>query len=326
MRRAILLLVLLGAPVCAQKPELQTDPDFRLRRTVDVVNVDVAVTDARGNFLRDLRRENFRILDEGAERPITHFASVEAPALVLVLVETSPAVYMIQQQHLDAAYALLDGLAADDWVALATYSEKARTVLNFTQDKGALGGALRGLRFNLGMAELKFLDSMSTALDWLAPLPGRKALVLLSTGLDAERDRRWAPLSEKLRASEVSVYAVALGGSLREYRQGKAPASEESALSFEQANRDLKAMAEITGGRSYFPKSPREFEGIYRQVSSALRHQYSLGFSPGSHDGRFHRIEVQVVDEKGRVVAPVESKKGKPAYRVSARQGYLAPQ
>lgn len=100
MRRAIVVHVMLAAAVCAQKPELQTGAEFRLRRSVDVVSVDVTVRDARGNFVRDLTRENFRVREDGAERPITNFASSEAPALVLVLVETSPAVMLIHRQHL----------------------------------------------------------------------------------------------------------------------------------------------------------------------------------------------------------------------------------
>ncbi len=315
--------VLLAAPVCAQLQDAQKAPEYRLRRTVDVVNVDVLVTDARGNFLRDLRRENFRVLEDGAERPITNFVSIDAPAQVLVLVETSPAVYLIHRQHLDAAYALLDGLAADDQVALATYADTAKVALQFTPDKRAVYAALRDLRYNLGMAELHFHDSVSTALDWLAPLPGRKALVLLTTGLESDR-AHWETLAERLRASEVSVFAIALGGSLREFGKGKSPGVNNSAFSFEQATRDLTAMADITGGHAYFPKSAREFEGIYRQVSSALRHQYSLGFAPAARDGKFHSIDVQMLDAAGRIVAPAESKKGKPAYHINARQGFVA--
>ncbi len=323
-RWVALLLVLLPALVCAQKPELQTDPEFRLRRTVDLVNVDVGVTDARGNYLRDLKRENFRVLEDGAERPITNFAASEAPALVLLLVETGPAVYMIQQQHLGATRTLLEGLGAQDWVALAAYGQSPRVMRIFTQQKEEVLRDLQGMGYSAGASELYFFRSLSTVLDWLEPVPGRKSLVVLTTGLDTEQPRRWEALEEKLRASDVVLYPIALGGALRGFRKAKYPEMEEGThLSFAQADRDLKEIARLTGGRAYFPKRAQDFSGIYREISSAARLTYNLGFAPAARDGQFHKIEVQVVDAKGRVIAPAENPKR--GYQVHARQGYLAP-
>lgn len=325
MRGATLLLVLLAAPLCAQqKPELQTDPEFRLRRNVDLVSVDVAVSDPRGNYLHNLNRENFRVLEDGVERPITIFASSEAPALVLVLVETGPSVYLIQQQHLGAARTLLEGLRAKDWVALAAYDQSPRVLRIFTQQKEDVLRGLQGMGFSAGASELYFFKSLSTVLDWLEPVPGRKALVVLTTGLDTEKPRRWDALAEKLSSSEVVVYPIALGGTLREFRKAKWPEMDEgTGLSFAQADRDLKEMARLTGGRAYFPRKAKDFESIYREISAVVRHTYNLGFAPTAHDGAFHKIDVQVLDAKGRVLSPEENKKR--GYHIQARQGYLAP-
>jgi len=205
---------LLQNPAPEPPQESKPQPPYRMAVHVDLVNVEVTVTDARGNFVGDLARENFRVLDEGVPQPLTHFASVEAPAQVLVLVETGPAVYLIHQQHLLAAYALLEGLAPDDQVALGTYDQSARLAMSFTADKNALAGAIDRLRYNLGMADLNLFDSLAAALDWLAPLPGKKAIVLLSTGLDTSGAGRYEALLQKLRASEVVILPVALGGEL----------------------------------------------------------------------------------------------------------------
>ena len=363
---AALLGALLLAPARAQKPEPKpeekiepkAEPGYRLTVRADLVNVEVTVTDARGNFVTGLAHENFRVLDDGAEQPITHFAPAEAPALVLVLVETSPAVYLIHRQHLEAAYALLEGLAADDWVALGTYDQSPRLLINFTQDKSALAQALGSLHYNLGMGQLNLYESLAAALDWLAPLPGKKAIVLLSTGLDTSGAGRWEKLLEKLRASDVVVLPVALGGELRQpgppgkkdqhdknkkkkgesvelAKKGQAvePAKDDTELSFAQADRALEGLAQATGGRAWFPREAREFPGIYRQISGILRHQYSLGFAPPARDARFHKIEIQLLDASGRPLAPAEPPKapGRPpaegaaGYRIHARPGYLAP-
>ncbi len=319
----VLLSFSLPSPALFQEPQSQPP---RIAVRVDLVNLEVTVADAQGNFVSDLKRENFRVLDEGIEQPVTHFAPVEAPAQVLVLVETGPAVYLILREHLLAAYALLEGLAPDDRVALGTFDQSARLMLNFTEDKSALAQALGGLRYNLGMAQLNLFDSLGDALDWLAPLPGKKAIVLLSTGLDTSGAGHWKALEEKLRANEVVVLPVALGGELREPGKKKKPrpaAPEEgTALSFAQADRALEAIAQASGGYAYFPRNARDFPAIYRQIAILLRHQYSLGFAPPVRDTRFHRIEVQLRDTDGQRLL---TKNGKPAYRISARQGYLAP-
>ena len=247
---------------------------------------------------------------------------MEAPAQVLVLVETSPAVYLIHRQHLEAAYALLDGLAADDWVGLGTYDQSPRLALNFTQDKRAVQQALLGLHYNLGMAQLNLFDSLRVALDWLDPLAGKKAVLLLSTGLDNSGGGRWDALVQKLWASDVVLYPIALGGELREAKKKGKLAEDDGGLSFEQAGRALEALAQLTGGRAYFPRRASDFAGIYGQIATALRHQYSLGFPPPTRDARFHKIEVQLLDARGRILWPTE---GNPPYRIHARPGYLAP-
>jgi VWFA-related protein len=327
--RFVLVLAAL-ATVAPARPQIST--------RVELVNVDVTVIDARGNFVRGLKRENFRILDNGAEQPITHFASIDAPATVLVLVETSPAVFMLHRQHLDAAYALLGGLAPEDQAALATYDESARLLLPFSADKRALQRAIGNLRYNLGRGDLRFYDALVAALGWLEPIPGKKALVLLTTGLDTS-GRPWQEIAERFRASEVTVYGVALGGELRDFRGPP----EAQQLSFEESDCVLREIGEITGGRVFFPRKTEELPDIYRTIASTLRHRYSLGFAPPARDAKFHRIFVQLRDDRGRLLGPFypeleaaatnesgtnrapSSDKTRVKYRIHARRGYVAP-
>jgi len=212
--------------------------------------------------------------------------------------------------------------------------------LPFSEDKGTVTQALAALRYNLGAAELRLFEAMSAAVDWLAPIPGKKTLVLLSTGLDTFGG--WDALAEKLRARDVSIYAVALGGELRDYRgeaESQLPTGTTS-LSFEEATKKLTTMAEMTGGRVWFPRRSEELEGIYHELAAHLRHRYSLGFEPLVRDGRYHRIHVQLVDDKGRVLGPwyddfpdaashpaakPPAKKDRVRYRLFFRRGYLAP-
>jgi Ca-activated chloride channel homolog len=298
-----------------------------LQASTELVKVDATVLDGKGNFVGGLARSNFRILDGGFEQPIEFFTPVEAPAQVLVMIETSPAVYLIHNQHLQAAYALLDGLAADDEVALVTYDQSPRAVLPFTQDKRALLAALGTAQYTIGMDDLNFYDSVSGVLDWLAPVPGKRAMVLLTTGLDSSPPDHWDALVRKLRGEDVVIFSVALGGALRGGKHGKSkskvdePAKSAVAAGFARADDALRSLAQMTGGRAYFPESEKDFVPMYHEIASALRHQYLLGIAP-AHDGQFHALTVDVLDSNGQ---PVNAPGKKPAVRIFAREGYLAP-
>jgi Ca-activated chloride channel homolog len=320
----------LAVPACgAQQAPAQTP----LQTTTELVKVDASVIDQRGEFVGGLALKNFRILDDDAPRPIIFFAPVEAPAQVLVMIEASPAVYLIHNAHLAAAYALLDGLAVDDQVALVTYDQAPRIMLGFTTDKSALLEALGGLQYTIGMGDLSFYDSLSAVLDWMAPVTGKRAVVVLTTGIDSSPPARWEALAGKLRRADVVIYCVSLAGALRRGPSPKAKAGrvppksggqepEESpridvAAGLAKADRALVSLATMSGGRAYFPASDKEFVSIYHEIASALRHQYVLGIAP-SHDGQFHSIAVEVLGNSGQPANRADD-------RVLARAGYMAP-
>jgi Ca-activated chloride channel homolog len=339
--RALALIATLGllcfAPPRARSQQPEWPPQEPLKVSTELVTLDATVLDKRGNFVTGLDQKRFRILDDGAEQPVVFFAPLEAPAHIFVLVETSPAVYLIQDEHLLAAYALLAGLAPDDQVALASYDESPRTLLGFTPDKAALLSALGKLQYMVGMGQLNYYDSLSAVLDWLAPVPGKRAIVAITTGLDTSPPARWDALTQKLRRDDTVIYTVAIGGWLRAPPERKtrlpknapksdvetakaSPASGHAAM-WEKADDGLRQIAAMTGGRAYFAGSPKEFSSLYCEIASVLRHEYVLGISP-QHDGQFHSLKVEVLDSKGQSLSP---RKGTPEYRAFARPGYLAP-
>jgi Ca-activated chloride channel homolog len=320
---AVLVCGALSAILRAQEaPASSPQP---LTASTEIVKVDASVLDNHGNFVGGLGRDNFRVLDNGAAQPIGFFAPVEAPAQILVILETSPAVYMIHNQHLVAAYALFDGLAADDQVALVAYDQAPHEVLKFTADKSALLAALDHVQYMIGMGDLNFYDSISGALDWAGPGTGKRAMVILTTGLDSSPPAHWDALVSKLRSEDVVIFAVALGGALRgeSFKKSKKPAPPPSTSdeAFAKADGALRSLATITGGRAYFPRSDQDFVPIYHEIASALRHQYVLGIAP-AHDGQFHALTVEPLDANGQ---PMNAPSKKPAVRVFSREGYLAP-
>jgi VWFA-related protein len=301
-----------ASPLVIQEP---------LKVQTELVFVQASVEDEHGGFRGDLTSSQFRIFDNGVEQSLMNLIPIDKPSHVAVLIETSPAVYLIQGQHILAAYALLDGLAPDDQVALATYDQSARVALDFTSDRAAVTRALDGMQYFLGMGDLNFYEAVSSTLAWLRAKFDKKALIVLSTGLDSGPESRWNSLQTELQKTDVSIFTVALGGTVRNFKSKK-PAQGAQA-SFQRADTALREIARTTGGQSYFPATADDFVKAYREISAQLRHQYVLAYHPPPHDGRVHSIELQVVNAQGKVLGATGSANG---LRIFSRQSYLSPE
>lgn len=320
-------VLLLSGVVCASS--LANDqgnpqqPRETIRVSVDRVDVGVIVTDAQGRFVNGLRREDFRVFDNGAEQPVMGFAAIEEPAQVLLLIEAGPAVYFLESGHVWAANFLLGGLSADDRVAVVKYAEAPTALLDFTADKQAAVGAFGQLRFNLGFASLNLSSSVSKVLEWLESVKGKKTIVLLSTGVDTSRQDESVLAMQQLKVHDVRLFAISLTGGLQSPQTAgkkKAPATKSGEISerFEEAGKLLKRMAEATGGRAYFPESAAEFNSAYAEVAQLVRHEYSVAFAPPVRDGTVHSVEV-------RVNATQTASAQAAGHRVDHRRAYLAP-
>jgi len=327
--RLLPAILLFPAVLCvcsfAEAQENPQQPKQTIQVSVDRVNVGVIVTDSHGHFVEGLRRENFRMFDNGIEQPLTGFATIEEPAQVLLLIEAGPAVYLLESGHVWAAYSLVSGLSAGDRVAVVKYAEAPQAILDFTADKQAAAAALEQLNFNLGFGSLNLSSSVSKVLEWLTSVQGKKTIVLLSTGLDTSASDETASALLQLKTSDVRLLAVSLTGVLRSPKpvnKKKSPAknSTQIAQQFEESDQILKRMAESTGGRAYFPTNKNEFNSVYAEIAQLVRHEYSLAFAPPVLDGTAHSIEVRVsLSQDSALNAPV------PPYRVDHRQAYLAP-
>jgi VWFA-related protein len=324
----------LFAPAALPQDTVPKSPDIRV--TVDRVNVGVIVTDQHGNFVGGLQRGNFQVFDDGVEQPITDFFNVNEPAQVLLLIEAGPAVYLLEGGHLQAIHSLLNGLSPGDRIAIARYDESAEPILGFTSDKLAAAGILDQLHFNLGFGQLNLAASLATALDWVTRVPGKKSLVLLSTGVDTSPPAAAETLLARLKSTDVRVLAVSLGGELRSAnptgrkrsrKDQVLPEKEQAAAEgFAQADEELQAIAQANGGRVYFPATSKDFTEVFAQIAQLVRHEYSLGFAPRTHDGKVHSIEVRVTEPaKMKSSLGGQSSPAQASYRVDHRQAYIAP-
>src|SRR5712692_5688968 len=302
--RLLTTALLCAAVLCvcsfASAQENPHQPKQTIHVSVDRVNVGVIVTDHSGNFVEGLRREDFRVYDNGIEQPITGFATIEEPAQVLLLIESGPAVPLLGKNHVRASDTLLNNLSPNDRVAIASYSKSPELLLDFTPDKLAARLALQSLNFTVGFAELNLSSSLASAIDRLAPFPGKKTVVVLSTGIDTSPPEKWQAIQQKLKTSDVRILAVSLSGDFRKPAKGRklSPQEREDRAfvkqGFAEADQSLHELSAATGGRVYFPRNQKEFDRTYAEIAHLVRHEYSVAFTPPSRDGQLHTIKVKV--------------------------------
>jgi Ca-activated chloride channel homolog len=305
---SVLCALLLFSTACAlvaQEPPQQQGPPLKV--TVNRVNVGVTVTNSRGKFVSGLQRQDFRLFDNDVEQPIANFLPVEEPAQFLLLIESGPSVFLFAKNHILAADALLTSVAPDDRVAIATYSRSLDPVLDFTADKSTARLALRSIDFRTGFGDLDLFSSIAVAIDGLASMPGKKTIVLLSTGLDTSPGINWESLLAKLQIADVRIIAVSLAGDLRKpNKKKKLTANEKMARAelkkgFAAGDESLQQLSTATGGRVFFASNAKEFANAYAEIADLLRHEYSLAFAPTSFDGRVHALRVEVDRAEVRV-------------------------
>jgi VWFA-related protein len=316
-----------AAQTPASKPPTQAPPEAGVTIAVDVpvVTVDVIATTKNGDILTGLKKENFRVLDDGAPQTITNFAPTDAPITMVVLMEFSGRAY-----GWFAAYArywadaLFPNLQQKDWVALETFDMKTRLEVDFTQDKNEVRAAISHLYFP-GFSESNVFDAILETNERLKDVKGKKSILLLASGVDTFSKHTLDQTMKQLRQSDVTIFAVGLDKTFTNYLD--LHGSRGAHMDYLQAENQLKTFANETGGFSWFPQFDGEIPGIFQQVASMLRHQYSISYTPGNgaKDGRFHKVKVELVAPDGGPLSVVDQKGKKQKYVVYAREGYQAP-
>ncbi len=319
-------------PVTPKKVEDM--PDYSLKVNVPLVNVDVLVTTKDGQFIPGLRQGNFRVMEDGVPQTVTHFAVSEAPVTAVLLVEFASTTWPLLVESLNASYAFASTLKKDDWVAVAYYDMQPHILVDFTQDKRAVYGALNQLRIP-GFAETNEFDALYDTLDRLERVEGKKYIILISTGIDTFSKLTLDKITKKIKdTKDVTIFPVSIGWYLREYCEvhhctgvshGIASPHIQT-IDYLQADNEMKTFAAMTGGRAYFPRFQAEFGEDFQQIGEDIRRQYTLSYAPTNSklDGTYRKLKVQVVAPDGGPLK-VKDQKGKDVkIDVVARDGYTA--
>lgn len=311
------------------KPDVQGLASFK--SDVEMVTVDVAVIDNKGHFIPNIPRGNFRVLEDNVPQPVKSFSMGEAPMTVAMVVEFSNRFQRYWgetwYQTLTAAYGFIETLKKDDYVAVVAYDMRSEILADFTTDRSKIQEAMQRLRI-AAFSEANLYDAITDTADRMSSIEGRKAIVLISSGVDTFSKLTFDQTRKSLQQSGVPIYAIGLMQTIRELLDAYGAMGSIQRLDFLQADNQMRTFAKETGGMAFFPRFYGEFPSIFQAIHQSLRNQYVIGYDPTnkSRDGKFRKIKVELVNPATNEPLRVTDEKGKPIkYTIVAKQGYTAP-
>lgn len=269
-----------------------------------VVTLPVRVQDKKGNSVVGLGRGAFRLLEDGVERPILFLEPDRTPVSVAILVEFSRATEFVHQDVRDAVATLASILRPDDYCALVGFGNNPRILMDFSRDRDELLHETARVRFT-AQTGVELKAGLQFVLDRMKGVEGKKAVVLLATGLDSSPGGVEG-LATRLGQEGLAVYCVAVGRNTLLAMDSWL--SEGDHYRLFQAEHTLRRLAEASGGASFFPAAPTAFPGAFRQVARLMQTQYMLAFepSPDARPGKKHKLSLEVqydLDRDGKAEA-----------------------
>src|SRR5690349_14847077 len=288
-------------------PEKQSDDIdeslITIRRAVDEVNVVFTVTDKHGRFVKDLKRNDFKVVDDA--KPASEIKSfrseTDLPLQVGLLVDASNSVRDRFKFEQESAIEFLNQIIRlkYDRAFIVGFDVTPEVMQDFTDNTELLSKGVRALRPGGGTAMYDALYFACRDKLLKAPSRGtvRRAIILLSDGEDNQSHVSREEAIEMAQRAEVIVYTI----------------STNITGSRAKGDKILERIAEATGGRAFFPFQIRDVADAFAEIQDELRSQYALSYKPADFraDGRYRTIEIIASDHKN--------------LHVRSRRGYFAP-
>jgi len=257
------------------------------------VGVDAAVQDSRGRYIGGLDASQFTLLEDGKPQTID-LVMADAPAATFtLLIDSSQSMSSnVRFVRLAAAH-LADFLREQDQIVVAPFRKGITAITGPTRDPVTIADAVSAVTPHGGTA---IMDALQQVSERAAGMEGRRVVVLITDGYDEHSRQTHEATLAALKASQVSVYVVGVGGVAGVSLKG------------EQL---LRQIAAETGGRAYFPWNSKELAAAHAAIAGDVQHRYRLGYTPTNQtkDGTWRVISLRATNA---------------AYTVRARSGYEA--
>lgn len=316
LARPALALLLLAPPLAPQKPPEELPPPITV--DVNVVNILASVRNKNGGLVGNLTRDDFTVLEDGKAQTIKYFTrETDLPLTIGLLVDVSRSQERLIEIEKRAAVQFFSGvLRQKDLAFLISFGEEAELLQDSTSSPRLLESGLDGLHVRAPVGGLHpgpvptvsqprgtvLFDAVYLAAnEKLAREVGRKAIVLITDGVDQGSRMRREQAIEAAQKADAVVYSIY-------YVDPSAYGGFGFGFS---GDGDLRKMSEETGGRVFKVDRKHTLQDVFRDLQEEMRSQYAIGYTPLNErrDGSFRRVDLRVRDKD---------------LKVQARKGYYA--
>jgi Ca-activated chloride channel homolog len=278
-----------GAGAASQQPTFKSD-------TGAVVSIFATVIDRTNRLVPDLVRDDFEVLDNDRPQPLTVFENEARPISVVLMLDTSASMTGNLKLLQEAAEQFLIRLMPGDKAKVGAFNDKVELSGHFTNDRDELISELRQLDY--GNATRLF-DAAALSIDELAPLEGRRVLVILSDGEDTSSRIGFGTVMDRARNDDIMIYAIGLASDF----------FDGTRMVRSRPDGGLRRLADETGGGYFELKKTSDLAPTFTRVAQELHSQYVLGFVASRLDNRVHKLTVRLKQ---------------PGMTARARRSYLA--
>jgi Ca-activated chloride channel family protein len=284
-----------------EKQSAEVDENSVVRVSTSLITVPAVVMDRNGRYIANLRKEDFKVFEDGVEQNLAYFASVEKPFTVALMLDVSGSTQSQLSQIRAAANTFVSRLRFNDQMMAITFDGRVNVLT-----EPASVGAIRRTKLHIPPVTdgTVLYDAVSFALKRMAQIPGRKAIVLMTDGVDQNSIATFKSTVGDIAEQDVLIYTVQyntlpqLPERLSQIKNEKARRKVQERLmkGYALSEPYLRALAEKTGGRFYRADDLRDVGPAFEAITSELGVQYSLGYYPkeNSSAGAQRGIKVRV--------------------------------
>ena len=284
-----------------EAPTTVNDDDV-VKVDTNLITIPVSVFERSGLYVPGLKKEDFKIFEDGKEQQIEYFATSDKPFTVVLLIDTSPSTDYEIDEIRNAAIAFVDQLKPQDQVMVIEFAGNTHVLTEPTGDRPTIYKAIK--RADFGNATALYDAVNFTLSKRLNAIEGRKAVVLFTDGVDtASMKANYDSTLAIAEESEAMIFPIyyntfsytrnnPMGGIL-----GGPPAAGTTAREYAVGKKYLEELAEYTGGRVFRPEStPGGLTAAFEGIAEELRRQYQIGYIPTDigTPGQRKRIKVRV--------------------------------
>ncbi len=280
----------------------QEDKD-EIKVIQDLVTLTLTVTDYYGRYVSGLTEDAFTIFDDKKKQDIVFFSDTDAPVSIGILFDVSGS--MTGTKIANARNALsrfINTSHPRDEYFLIAFNKRAQLLMDRTRDGEAVLNKLTLVepKHNTALYDACYLGVERVT----RGVHQKKALLIISDGQDNASRYNFKEVRRLMKESDVVIYSV-----------GILEAKDQTTLEGIQGQSYLDELANVTGGKSFYPTSAVEMDEIFERIALELRHQYSIGYVPSNFepDGEWHKVKVKVNPPRGL-----------PRLTVRSREGYYA--